>query len=68
MTPVIAHAARWSSLCVISETQGVEMFQQGHFNTRLLDLEEAWHDAGQLFGGVPVSRWEVLINSHNCIF
>jgi len=37
ITSVIAHAAPWSSESVISATPGVEMFQWGHFNTRLLD-------------------------------
>jgi hypothetical protein len=58
ITPVIAHAAPWSSESVIFATQGVEMFQRGHFSTRLLDLKKAWHGAAQLFGGMPVSRWE----------
>lgn len=31
----------------------VEMFKPEHFNTRSQDLEEAYHDAGQFYWGLP---------------
>lgn len=34
----------------------IEMFYPEHFNTRSQDLEEAYHDAGQFYWGVP-SAW-----------
>lgn len=34
----------------------IEMFCPEHFNTRSQDLEEAYHDAGQFYWGVP-SAW-----------
>ncbi len=35
----------------ITDQQRVQMLQPEHFNTRSQDLEEAWHDAGQLYWG-----------------
>jgi CMP-N-acetylneuraminic acid synthetase len=32
------------------------MFEPQHFNTRSQDLEEAYHDAGQFYFGLP-SAW-----------
>ena len=38
------------------ENERVTMFEPQHFNTRSQDLEEAYHDAGQFYFGLP-SAW-----------
>lgn len=40
----------------LSKNNSLEMFYPEHFHTRSQDLEEAWHDAGQLYWG-RVEAW-----------
>ncbi len=35
------------------KNDSIEMFYPEHFNTRSQDLEEAYHDAGQFYWGIP---------------
>jgi pseudaminic acid cytidylyltransferase len=37
----------------ITDKQRIEMFNSAFFNTRSQDLEEAYHDAGQFYWGLP---------------
>lgn len=37
----------------ITDEGRVSMFYPQHFDTRSQDLEEAWHDAGQFYWGIP---------------
>lgn len=52
----------------ITEQGRVAMFQPEHFNTRSQDLEEAWHDAGQFYWGVPAAwRAEQSLFARNAV-